>query len=195
MADFKVYVLAVGIGVLLVLSLTEYVQVASLQSQVSRLQNQVRGIPDTSSQLLQQSQVLQKIQQQVSSLNSEIASLSGRAESFTIVELCVSATTKCQDYVVSAFSVALANNGTVVIPAGSFTVIVSTVGNESYAFSSVTFDMSSSLNPGGPAAAFVLSSWQDAKNSTGTFSPGENVDVSICFSGGLCREQNIVVQA
>gem|GEM_PF-5771855 len=195
MAAAKDYILAVAIGVLLIISMAEYFQVASLQDQVSQLQQQVEGIPDTSGQLLQQSQELQQLQEEVSRLSSEVASMSGKVESFQITELCVSASTKCQAGPSSAFSVTLANNGTVELPSNTFTAVVMTTDNETYAFSSFTLSSPSQLKPGGPAELFVIPSWQDAKNGTGSFSPGEVVQVSICLPSVLCREQNTTVLA
>jgi len=195
MAAAKDYVLAVAVGVLLVMSLAEYVEVASVQNQVSQLQRQVEGITDDSGQLLQQSQELQQLQQEVSRLSSEVASMSGQVESFQIMELCVSATTECQAGPSSAFSVTLANNGTVELPSDTFTVLVTTTANETYAFSSFTFSSPSQLKPGGPAVLFVMPAWQGVENSTGSFSPGEVVQVSICLTSVLCREQGTTVQA
>lgn len=190
----KDYILAVAIGVLLIISLAEYFQVASVQEKVSQLQRQVESIPDTSGQLLQQSQELQQLQGEVSRLSSEVASMSGKVESFQVTDLCVSATTKCQEGPSGAFQVTLANNGTVELPSNTFTVVVTTTANETYAFSSFTLSSPSQLDPGGPAELFVVSSWQDMKNGTGSFSPGEVVQVSICLPSMPCREQNITVQ-
>jgi len=180
------YVFSVAVVILLVFSVVEYVQITSLETQVSQLQEQVQNIPNPSGQISQ-------LQQQVNQLSSELASHKSQTEAIRIFDLCVAATPGCQTN--SVFEVAVANDGNITIPATSFGIGVGTNGTSSYAFASFTICTNSPLIPGGPAVLLAFSFWSNVSNKSGTFSQGATVEVSVCTSSGACASGISVVRA
>lgn len=106
---------------------------------------------------------------------------------------CVSATDRCGSG--SAFSLAVANNGTVTIQPTTMDVTVSENRSGSYVYATFSLSTTSSITPTGPAQTVMLPSWSTAGNRTGTFSPGDEVSVLVCLPIGPCVLGSAVVVA
>jgi|GEM_PF-619764 len=109
-----------------------------------------------------------------------------------IFGVCVSATKGCSG---SAFSLTVANNGTVTINPTTIAITVSENRDGSYIYATLSLSTTSSIAPNGPAQLIVLPSWSTVGNKTGSFSPGDTVDVLVCLPIGPCASDQAVVSA
>lgn len=109
-----------------------------------------------------------------------------------IFGVCVSATNGCSG---SAFSLTVANNGTVTINPTTIAITVSENRDGSYIYATLSLSTTSSIAPNGPAQLIVLPSWSTVGNKTGSFSPGDTVDVLVSLPIGPCASDQAVVSA
>jgi YVTN family beta-propeller protein len=111
----------------------------------------------------------------------------------SVAGACVSATNGCISG--SAFSLTLANNGTVTIKPTTIGITVSENRGGSYIYATFSLSTTSSIVPTGPAQTIMLPSWSTVGNKTGSFSPGDTVDLLVCLPIGPCSSGQAVVSA
>lgn len=101
-----------------------------------------------------------------------------------IVDVCVSPGTGCGSG--SAFSISVANNGTVTIQPTIIRITVSENKSGSYIYATFSLDTNAAIAPASPPQTIMLPSWSSVGNKTSGFSQGDTVGVLACLPIGPC---------